>query len=138
MAVDDAKALLAAFTEAWNAHDIDEMMALMTEDCEFLASAGPDREGKRYVGREEVRRAYLTILEAMPDARWRNGRAFVVGDTAFTLWTLTGTMRDGTAIDVDGVDHFVLQGGLIKTKNAFRKARLSSPGLADPKQTASV
>jgi hypothetical protein len=33
---------LQAFADAWNAHDLDAIMAFMTEDCVFEASAGPD------------------------------------------------------------------------------------------------
>ncbi|MCD6007600.1 nuclear transport factor 2 family protein [Halomonas sp. IOP_31] len=49
--------LLEAFSEALNRHDIDAVMAMMTEDCEFHALAGPELMGKRFVGQAEVRQA---------------------------------------------------------------------------------
>lgn len=130
MAAEEATALLEAFTQAWNAHDIDAMMAFMAEDCAFVASAGPERNGRRHVGRDAVRKAYSAILDDMPDARWSACGVFVTGNTAFSLWTLTGTQRDGTVVDVDGVDHFEIENGRIKTKNAFRKTRQPVPSTA--------
>lgn len=123
MCVENVESLLENFAAAWNAHDIEAMMDCMSEDCEFLASAGPECCGQRYVGRRAVRQAYLAILEGMPDARWSSGQYFVDGETAFSLWTLTGTTPDGTKVAVDGVDHFVVRGGRIAIKNAFRKAK---------------
>lgn len=121
--MEETTALLEAFAQAWNDHDIDAMMAFMAADCEFVASAGPQRDGERHVGWDAVRKAYQAILRDMPDARWSASGVFVTGDTAFSLWTLIGTRRDGTVVDVDGIDHFVIENNRIKTKNAFRKAR---------------
>lgn len=36
---------LQAFADAWNRHDIDALMAFMTDDCVFEASAGPRGAG---------------------------------------------------------------------------------------------
>jgi Ketosteroid isomerase homolog len=43
-------AVLQAFAEAWNRHDVDALMSFMTEDCVFEASAGPDVCGTRFAG----------------------------------------------------------------------------------------
>ena len=40
---------LQAFADSWNHRDLDALMAFVTEDCVFEASAGPDvcfRDGK--------------------------------------------------------------------------------------------
>ena len=65
-------ALLSSFAEAWNRHDIDAIMALMTEDCVFEASAGPDVCGARYVGNQDVRAAFIEVWATFPDAQWRD------------------------------------------------------------------
>lgn len=129
---ESGKALLAEFSSAWNAHDIERMMGCMAQDCKFLASAGPHCEGERHVGIDAVRQAFEAILHSMPDARWNGKGLFVDEDTAFSLWTLTGTRGDGVTIEVDGIDHFVLEAGKIKMKNAFRKERVS-PASSSPK-----
>jgi uncharacterized protein (TIGR02246 family) len=126
MTAEESRVLLEGFNQAWNAHDVDAMMSFMADDCVFVASAGPGRDGQRHVGRDAVRKAYLAVLGEMPDARWHAHEVFVVGRTAFSLWTLTGTTPDGAPVEVDGIDHFEIEAGRIKTKNAFRKARRSA------------
>ena len=37
--------ILQAFLDAWNDHDIEALMSLMTDDCVYDASAGPDTWG---------------------------------------------------------------------------------------------
>lgn len=41
------EALLQTFLRAWNTHDADGAVALMTEDCVFEPSVGPYRWGDR-------------------------------------------------------------------------------------------
>lgn len=120
------KALLTEFSSAWNAHDIERVMSCMALDCKFLASAGSNSDGLQYVGTDAVRLAFEQVLHSMPDARWNVKELVVDRNVAFSLWTLTGTLSDGTKIEVDGVDHFVLAAGKIKVKNAFRKERVSA------------
>ena len=120
-------ATLAAFSAAWNRHDVDELMAFMSDDCVFQSAAGPDACGTRHVGRDAVRRAFAAAWEQVPDAQWRNGRHFVHGDFGVSEWTFTGTAADGSRIETDGVDLFVFRNGRIQMKNAFRKARPNLP-----------
>lgn len=116
-------ATLAAFSDAWNRHDIDALMSFMTEDCVFETAGGPEACGTRHVGTAAVRRAFQSAWEAVPDAQWRNGQHFVHGDFGVSQWTFTGTAADGSAIEVDGVDLFTFRDGRIQRKNVFRKAR---------------
>lgn len=120
-------ATLAAFSDAWNRHDIDALMSFMSDDCVFLTAAGPDAGGARHVGFDAVRKAFATAWEAVPDAQWRNGRHFVHGDFGVSQWTFTGTAADGSRIEADGVDLFTFRDGKIAVKNAFRKARPNLP-----------
>lgn len=126
MSTSVTEATLAAFSEAWNAHDIDALMSFMDDDCEFLTPVGADACGTRHVGRDAVRRAFAAVWQAMPDAQWSNGRYVVQGDAGFSLWTFSGTAADGTRTEVDGVDVFTLKNGKIQVKNAFRKARANN------------
>ncbi|BEP50037.1 nuclear transport factor 2 family protein [Variovorax paradoxus] len=118
---------LAAFSDAWNRHDIDALMGFMTEDCIFQTAAGPDACGTRHVGTEAVRKAFAAAWQAVPDAQWINGRHFVHGDFGTSQWTFTGTASDGSRIEADGIDVFTFRGGKIHLKNVFRKARPNLP-----------
>ena len=54
---------LDAFAEAFNRHDVEAILAAMTEDCVFEASAGPDVCGRRYEGPREVGKAFGEVFE---------------------------------------------------------------------------
>jgi ketosteroid isomerase-like protein len=114
---------LAAFSDAWNRHDIDALMSFMTDDCVFMTAGGPAACGSRVEGREAVRTAFARAWTDFPDAQWLNGRHFVAGDRGVSEWTFAGTKADGTRIEADGCDLFTFQGGRIAVKNVFRKDR---------------
>lgn len=117
------EATLAAFTDAWNRHDVDALMSFMTDDCVFMTASGPERCGMRHVGREAVRTAFAAAWATLPDAQWRNGIHFVQGEFGVSQWTFTGTRQDGMRVEADGVDIFTFRHGRIAVKNAFRKDR---------------
>jgi steroid delta-isomerase-like uncharacterized protein len=114
---------LDAFADAWNRHDAEALMAFMTDDCVFEASAGPEVCGARYDGSEAVRQAYRDVWAMFPDARWSNARHFVQGDRGVSQWTFTGTRADGTRVEVHGCDLFTFRDGKIALKDSYRKNR---------------
>jgi ketosteroid isomerase-like protein len=116
-------ALLAAFADAWNRHDIDAIMAMMTTDCVFEASAGPDVCGTRYEGSQNVRAAFIEVWTTFPDAQWRDPRHHLSGDLGLSEWTFCGTRADGTRTEVNGCDVLTFEGDKIALKNSYRKNR---------------
>jgi ketosteroid isomerase-like protein len=128
MTEDKALALMEAHVQAWNDHDLDRLMSLFSDDCVFEASGGPQAEGQRYVGKEAVRAAFGSVLEAMPDAHWGGGRNHLIGPGyGVSEWTLTGTTVDGARLEVNGCDFLTIADGLIVKKNSFRKQRNPTP-----------
>ena len=119
--------MLAAFSEAWNRHDVDALMTFMTSDCIFETAAGPDACGARHVGSEAVRTAFAMAWKTVPDAQWQNGVHHVHGDFGVSEWTFVGTAADGTRIETNGVDLFHFRDGKIHLKNVFRKNRPNLP-----------
>ena len=115
--------LLERFADAWNRHDLDALMSMMTEDAVFEASAGPQVDGERSEGKQAVRAAFAAVFEAFPDARWASPRHFVAGDRGVSEWTFTGTRKDGTRVQVTGCDLFTFRDGKIAIKNSYRKNR---------------
>jgi steroid delta-isomerase-like uncharacterized protein len=115
--------LLDRFADAWNRHDLDALMAMMTDDCVFDASAGPHVEGERAEGAQAVRAAFAAVFEAFPDAHWANTRHFVAGARGVSEWTFSGTRKDGRRVEVNGCDLFTFRDGRIAVKNSYRKNR---------------
>ena len=114
---------LVRFAEAWNRHDLDAIMSMMTHDCIFEASGGRQVEGERSAGREAVRAAFAAVFEAFPDARWNDAKHFVCGSRGVSEWTFTGTQKDGRRVEVAGCDLFTFRDGKIAIKNSYRKNR---------------
>ena len=115
--------VLQAFADAWNRHDIDALMAFMTDDCVFESSSGTDIAGTRYVGREAVRSGYTEVWKTFPDAHWGNARHLVQGQRGMSQWTFTGTRADGSRVEVHGCDLFTFRDGKIAVKDSYRKNR---------------
>jgi ketosteroid isomerase-like protein len=115
---------LQSFAEAFNAHDAKAIMAHMTDDCVFEASAGPDLDGEKFTGQAQVRKAFENVFATFPDAHWGNARHFIVGNRGCSEWIFTGTKLDGTKVEVTGCDLFTFKKGKIAIKNSYRKNRL--------------
>lgn len=122
--VTDSVELLEAFADAWNRHDVEALMSMMTDDGVFEASAGNHVNGERHEGARAVRAAFEAVFIQYPDAHWGNARHFVAGDRGVSEWTFTGTLNDGRRVEVTGCDLFTFRNGKIALKNSFRKGRL--------------
>ena len=120
-------ATLAAFSAAWNRHDIDSLMSFMSDDCVFQTAAGPESYGARHEGLQAVRTAFESAWINFPDAQWIHDRHFVHENFGVSEWTFTGTAADGSRVEADGVDVFTFKDGKIQLKNVFRKNRPNLP-----------
>lgn len=116
-------ALLEAFAEAYNRHDIEALLALVTEDCVFDMAAGPEAFGARSQGKAALRGTLGWAWRHWPDASWNDAIHVVAGDRGFSEWTFRGTDRDGNLTEVRGVDLFVIRDGRIAKKDSYRKVR---------------
>jgi taurine dehydrogenase small subunit len=116
---------LEAFGAAWNRHDVDAIMAAMTDDCVFDITAGPDACGKRYEGRERVRQAVARVFSIWADAHFGSARHFVSGHRGLSEWVFTGTRADGTRMEVNGCDVFTFRDGKIAHKDSYFKHRVA-------------
>ena len=118
------KEFLQSFADAFNAHDLNAIMSHMRDDCVFEASAGPDFNGEKFTGQEQVKKAFEDVFAAFPDAHWGNARHYIIENRGFSEWIFTGTKLDGTKVEITGCDLFTFKEGKIAVKNSYRKNRL--------------
>jgi ketosteroid isomerase-like protein len=86
MAAEETLALLDRFTAVLNAHALDAVMALVTDDIIF-ESTSPAPDGMRYVGRAEVATAWGDLLASTPKANFTVEEQFCVDpDRAIVRW----------------------------------------------------
>lgn len=120
-------AILNGFAKAFNAHDVNKIISYMTDDCVFEASAGPDVDGEKFVGKEAVRKAFEDVFNTFPDAHWSNPHYLISGNRTVSEWTFTGTKKDGSKVEVLGCDLCTFRNGKIAIKNSYRKNRPPIP-----------
>ncbi|HEV7769758.1 MAG TPA: nuclear transport factor 2 family protein [Solirubrobacterales bacterium] len=145
--VDQGKNSEAALTEtigryndAWNAHDLDAIMAMHAPDMVFENhTAGESASG------EEVRGHIGAIFETWPDIAFATRRLYVREGLVVQEWTATAThakeMRrgkltaapTGRRIEWDGLDVIPFESGLVKRKDVYSDSVsiLSQLGLLD-------
>lgn len=116
-------AALEGICAAFNAHDLDGIMAFFADDCVLEMPRGPHPWGTRAEGREAVRALLATRFQGLPDVHYGSARHFVDGDTGMSTWTLTGTQGSGIRIEVNGCDFYTFRGDRIVKKNSFWKIR---------------
>jgi len=112
---------LKAFLDAFNRHDLDDIMQFFADDCVFYMPRGTEPCGDRYVGRAQVRAGLATRFEGLPDVHYGEDSHWACGDFGVSEWTLTGTRRSGERIRVRGVDLLEFRAGQITRKDSFWK-----------------
>ncbi len=119
----DIRMTLAALCEAFNAHDLDRIMAFFADDCMLEMPRGNQPWGSRFEGKPAVRAALSTRFEGLPDVHYGNDVHFVDAgsDTGISKWTLTGTNRLGARVEVRGCDFYTFRDGKVIRKDSYWK-----------------
>jgi|SRR5581483_489370 len=117
---DRSAATIERFVAAFNRHDVDAIMAEMTDDCVFENTAPPP-DGERYVGSAAVRAFWVRLFQASPQAHFATEGAFVAGERAVVRWRYAWIGRDGAPGHVRGVDVFRLRDGKVAEKLSYVK-----------------
>jgi steroid delta-isomerase-like uncharacterized protein len=117
---------IARYNEAWNAHDLDAIMALHAPDMVFENhTAGERAEG------ETVRAHVGSIFTTWPDIRFDARRTYVRDALVVQEWTATAThastMRRGAlvaqptgkSVSWNGLDVIPFERGLVKRKDVY-------------------
>ncbi|MDB5554595.1 MAG: ketosteroid isomerase [Rhizobium sp.] len=119
----DIRSTLMALCAAFNAHDLDSIMAFFADDCVLQMPRGSKPWGERFEGKEKVRAALATRFEGLPDVHYGDEQHFVDEDanTGMSKWTLTGTTRDGVRKHVHGCDFYTFRGGKVIQKDSYWK-----------------
>lgn len=114
-------AVLERMADAFNRHDLDEIMSLFADDCVFESPRGTEPWGRRFVGKAEVREGLAGRFSGIPDVHYGEARHFVAGERGASEWTLTGTTTDGERIEVRGCDLWTFDGDRVAVKDSYWK-----------------
>ncbi len=104
LAQSDPKAVVKAWVEAVNKHDVEAIAACFATDYQDVEPAHPTRQITG--GRQNVRKNYGMVLQGMPDLRLETLRVARDGDTTWSEVDWSGTRRDGSREHMRGVHIF--------------------------------
>jgi len=106
---------VAAFNEAFGRHDVDAVMALMTDDCTFENTL-PVPDGERVVGQGAMRAFWERFFNDSPNARFETEEMVAAGDRATVRWRF-----DWGSGHVRGIDLFKVRDGKVAEKLSYVK-----------------
>ena len=112
---DATRATTDRFNAAFNQHDVDAIMALMTDDCVFENTAPPP-DGERFVGQAAVRGCWERLFSGSPAALFEWEEIVAAGDRAVVRWRYSwgpGHVR--------GVDVMRVRDGKVAEKLSYVK-----------------
>ena len=107
------------FNEASNSHDVDEIMAAMTDDCIFESTAPPP-DGVRYAGTQAVRKYWEQFFQNAPDAYFETEEIFPDENRCVVRWIYRKT-KEGKPWHLRGIDLFRIRDGKIVEKFSYVK-----------------
>ena len=118
--VDATVAAINRFNEAFNRHDVDAVMAAMTEDCAF-ESTYPPPDGRRYEGQDAVHRVWEELFRTSPDVTFAIEELFAADDRCTVRWLMRYTGDDGARHHLREVDVFRVREGKVADKLSYVK-----------------
>jgi steroid delta-isomerase-like uncharacterized protein len=117
---------IARYNDAWNAHDLDAIMAMHAPDMVFENhTAGESAQG------DAVREHIGSIFETWPDIRFEGRRTYARDGLVVQEWTATATHSNsmrrgdleaeptGNRVEWRGVDVIPFEDGLVKRKDVY-------------------
>jgi ketosteroid isomerase-like protein len=112
--------ILRQFHDAFNRHDVDAVMALMTDDCVF-ENTYPPPDGERIEGTAAVRAFWEKLFSESPQAHFAVEELFVVGDRGVLRWRYSWQHGDDNEGHIRGVDIFRVRDGRVAEKLSYVK-----------------
>ncbi len=111
--------LAQRFEASFNRHDVDAIMADMTDDCVFEIVAPADKGGGRWEGQAAVRAIWVALEEWFPGYHFETEDLFACGDRCTYRWILRFNPPDGGQEAIRGVDVYTIRDGKFARKFTY-------------------
>lgn len=118
--IEEAIRVVINFNEAFNRHDVEGMMQLMSDDCVF-ENTNPAPNGTTYSGKETVTQFWQNFFRESPHAHIEIEEIFGMGKRCVMRWIYNWEDETGKKGHIRGVDIFQVREGLITEKFSYVK-----------------
>ena len=115
-----AMRVVLVFNEALNRHDVEGMMALMSDDCVF-ENTGPAPDGAVYSGKAAVTQFWHDFFRQSPHAHIEIEDIFGLGERCVMRWRYSWVDAKGEQGHVRGVDIYRVRNDAIREKLSYVK-----------------
>jgi len=118
---------IAQYSDAWNRHDVDAIVAMHTDDSVFENHTS----GGIAIGKADIRKLLERVFATFPDLQFATRRAYFREDVAVVEWTATATHANpitrgaqtfapsGRTLSWDGMDVIPMRDGLVARKDVY-------------------
>ena len=112
--------LFRRFGKAFNACDIDGILACVTPDFRWIMARGPEApHGRIVTGRDALRATIMEREQELTGIRFSEAQVFAAGDSVIGTFRMKATRRsDNSGIDLRGCDIYTVRDGLIASKDS--------------------
>ena len=119
----ETRALFEKFATAFKACDVETLCECVTEDFEWRLPVGTEAPvGELVRGKDGLRKAFQSERAAMMKAVDAWTEDLMIDKQFITQrYRIRGTLPNGVAIDIYGLDCYTVRDGLIATKDAYWK-----------------
>ncbi len=111
--------VIKRFEDSFNRHDVDAVMADMTDDCVFELVAPIEQGGGLWEGQAAVRAVFESLDQTFPAYAFATEDVFACGERCAYRWILRWTLPDGNRGAIRGVDLFTVRGGKVARKASY-------------------
>lgn len=118
--LESAPRLVLEFNNAFNRHDVDGMMQLMSDDCIF-ENTSPSPDGTLYLGKVAITDFWQDFFQESPHAHIEIEEIFGLGDRCIMRWRYMWVDKAGRPGHVRGVDIFRVKDDVICEKLSYVK-----------------
>ncbi len=118
--IEAATRTVVAYFEAFNRHDVEGMLKLLSDDCVFDEPA-PSPDGAQLIGKNAIAEYLTNLFAQIPQTHLKVEESIGYGLRCIIRWRCDWVAEAGKQGHLRGVDLYKVQEGLITEKISYVK-----------------